>query len=198
MRWTFLLVSVFMLAGCMKPSDMQKEARYYLGDTGLMNHYEIHRSASRKLQSDSQFYIAQGHFVPVGHPYARPNVVAEEAFAAAVKVFPRVRRAEQPLGLEEALAAARLQRAHYLLYSRFASAREGVSTAEQWESSEGWGDVGIDRAVLQLILMETSTEHVVDFVTIETRGGFMQFYKANAEDLLRPPLEDYTRRLLGR
>ncbi|SDS35166.1 protein of unknown function [Halopseudomonas xinjiangensis] len=198
MRWIVLVVSVLMLAGCMKPSDMQKEARYYLGDTGLMDHYQIHRSASRTLQSDSQLYIAQGHFVPVGHPYARPNVVAEEAFAAAVQVFPLVRRAEQPLGLEEALLAARMQRAHYLMYTRFASAREGVSTTEQWERRDSWSDVGIDRAVLQLILIETSTEHVVDFVTIETRGGFLQFYKANAEDLLRPPLEDYTRRLLGR
>lgn len=197
MRWIVLVLPVVLLAACMKPSDMQKEARYYLGDTGVMNHYQIHRSANRRLQSDSRLYIAQGHFAPVGHSYARPNVVAEEAFAAAVQVFPLVRRAEQPAGLDEALAAARLQGAHYLLYARFAKAREGVSTAEQWEASGSWRDVGIDRAVLQLILMETSTEHVVDFVTIETRGGFMQFYKANAEDLLRPPLEDYTRRLLG-
>ena len=198
MRLIALIVVLVALAGCMKPSDMHREARYYLGDAGLMDHYQIHRSANRKLQSDSRLYIAQGHFVPVGHPYARPNIVAEEAFAAAVKVFPLVQRAAQPLGLEEALLAARAERSHYLLYTRFAGAREGVGSREQWESSQQWGDLGIDLAVLQLILMETSTGEIVDFVTIESRGGFLQFYKANAEDLLRAPLEDYTQRLLGR
>lgn len=198
MRWIGMMMMLIGLAGCMKPSDMQQQARHYMGDAGLMDHYRITRSATWTLQPDSHLYIAQGHFVPVGHPYSRPNVVAEEAFAAAVQVFPMVRRAERPLGLDQALDEARANRSHYLLYSRFAQARDGVSTKQQWESSRELGSVGIDRAVLQLMLMETSTQRIVDYVVIETRGGFLQFYKANPEDLLRRPLEDYTRRLLGR
>ena len=52
--------------------------------------------------------------------------------------------------------------------------------------------------VLQLMLLEVGTRHLVDFARIETRGGFLQFYKASPEDLLRPPLQDYTGQLLGR
>ncbi|HDZ54869.1 MAG TPA: DUF4823 domain-containing protein [Pseudomonas xinjiangensis] len=198
MRWIALGLCLLFLSGCMKPSDMRKEARYYLGDVGLIDSYRITRSATWTLQSDSRLYVAQGHFSPVGHPYSRPNVVAEEAFAAAVQVFPMVRRAEQPLGLEEALEAARYHDAHYLLYTRFARAKDATSTAEEWQEGRRWDDLGIDAAVLQLILMETSTQRVVDFVVIETKGGFLEFYKARPEDLLRPPLEDYTSRLLGR
>ncbi|WP_022962422.1 DUF4823 domain-containing protein [Halopseudomonas pelagia] len=198
MRWIGLLVVLSVLVGCMKPSDMQKSARYYLGDAGLMNHYQIKRNATWRLQPDSTLYIAQGHFVPVGHPYARPNVVAEEAFAAAVQVFPMPRRAEQPLGLEEALEQAYLHRSDYLLYTRFARADDAVGDAEHWNESRDLADVGLDRAVLQMMLMETSTRQLVDFAVVETRGGFLQFYQAEPEDLLRPPLEDYTRRLLGR
>lgn len=198
MRWMALGVCLLLLAACMKPSDMTQQARYYMGDTGLLDHYRITRSGNWRIQSDSQLYIAQGHFVPVGHPYSRPNVVAEEAFAAAVQVFPLVRRAELPMGLDQALAQARAQRSDYLLYSRFARARDGASTVAEWDETRRFGDLGIDRANLQLVLMETSTQRVVDFVVIESKGGFLQFYKASPEDLLRRPLEDYTRRLLGR
>lgn len=196
--WLVALLALALLVGCMKPSDLQQGARYYLGDAGLMDHYRITRNNTWVLQRDSQLYIAQGHFVPVGHPYSRPNVVAEEAFAAAVQVFPLVRRAEQPLGLDQALDQARAQRSDYLLYTRFASAEDAVGSREEWEDSRRLADVGRDRALLQLILMETSTQRVVDFVVIETKGGFLQFYKAKPEDLLRRPLEDYMRQLLGR
>lgn len=198
MRYALMLLAVFVLSGCMKPSDLQDQAGYYLGDAGVLNHYRIKRSSTWVIQSDSKLYIAQGHFVPVGNPYARPNVVAEEAFAAAVEVFPVVRRAQQPLGLEEALAEARSFGYDYLLYTRFAAADDAVGSIEEWEESGQWGDLGLDRGVLQLMLLEVGTRHLVDFARIETRGGFLQFYKASPEDLLRPPLQDYTGQLLGR
>ncbi|WP_321347612.1 DUF4823 domain-containing protein [Halopseudomonas oceani] len=198
MRKALILLGIIMLSGCMKPSDMQDQASYYLGDAGVLNHYRIQRSSTWVLQSDSKLYIAQGHFLPVGNPYARPNVVAEEAFAAAVEVFPIVRRAEQPLGLEEALTEARSYGYDYLLYTRFASAEDAVGSVEQWEDSGRWEDLGLDRAVLQLMVFEVGTRHLVDYARIETRGGFLQFYKASPDDLLRPPLQDYTGQLLGR
>ena len=198
MRYALMLLAVLLLSGCMKPSDLQDQAGYYLGDAGVLNHYRIKRSSTWVIQSDSKLYIAQGHFLPVGNPYARPNVVAEEAFAAAVEVFPVVRRAQQPLGLEEALAEARSFGYDYLLYTRFAAADDAVGSIEEWEESGQWGDLGLDRGVLQLMLLEVGTRHLVDFARIETRGGFLQFYKASPEDLLHPPLQDYTGQLLGR
>lgn len=201
MRWTAFCMVVFFLAvltGCVKPSDMQKTSRYYLGDAGLMDHYKITRQANWSLQSDSSLFIAQGHFVPVGHPYARPNVVAEEAFVAAVQVFPLVRRAEAPMGLEQALDQAYLHGMDYLLYTRFASADDQVGDREHWDESRSLGDVGVDRATLHLMLMETATRRLIDHAVIRSRGGFLQFYQTEPADLLRPPLEDYTRQLLGR
>ncbi len=201
MRWTGLVVmlsALIGLAGCVKPSDMQQSARYYLGDAGLMDHYTITRQANWSLQPDSSLFIAQGHFVPVGHPYARPNVVAEEAFAAAVQVFPLLRRAEAPMGLEQALDQAYVHKMDYLLYTRFASADDQVGDLEHWEDSGRLGDVGADRATLHLILMETATRRLIDHTVVRSRGGFLQFYQSEPADLLRPPLEDYTRRLLGR
>ena len=194
-RMTAVLALAVLVGGC-TPSQMKEEGRFYLSDAGLLDRYQITRSGNFRLQADSRLYIAQSHFVPVGHSYARPNILAEEGLAAAVQVFPMVRRAEQPLGLEEALIRARQQGLDYVLYTRFASARSSAG-AQQPPEQASEGDVGRDEVVLQLMLLEAGTERLIDFATITSRTGFLAFYKSRPEDLLREPMEDYTRQLLG-
>src|SRR5690606_1901865 len=115
MRLLGVVLAMLVLSGCMKISDMAEGTRYHLRDAGILDHSETRRSASWRLQPDSFIYIAQGHFVPPGDAYPRPNVVAEEAFKGFVEYFPMVRRSAQPLGLEEAMAQANAVGAHYLL-----------------------------------------------------------------------------------
>lgn len=194
-KGTLLLIVTLLGMGC-TPSQLKERSRYYLSDAGVLDNYQIKRSANWRLQADSTLYIAQSHFVPVGHPYARPNILAEEAFAAAVQVFPLVQRAPQPLGLEQALTAARNQGSEYVMYTRFAGADSSAGKDQTREQAEQ-GHVGRDRVVLQLMLMEVATSRMVDFVTVENRTGFLAFYKSRPEQLLREPMEDYTRQLLG-
>lgn len=197
MRNLLLLLALLSLAGCMKVSDMASSTEYYLGDAGLLDHGRTERMASRRLQQDSFIYIAQGHFVPPGHGYPRPNVVAEEAFKGFVQYFPLVRRAKQPLGLEEAMGEAREAGAHYLLYARFAYSDDRIGTEEEWEDQEALDRLGTDRAVIQLMLVETNTRFLVDTARIRSRGGFLTFYDVQPQDIIGPPLEDYARSLLG-
>ncbi|MFA5678819.1 MAG: DUF4823 domain-containing protein [Pseudomonas sp.] len=194
MRAAWVLLTTLLLVAC-TPSQMREEGRFYLSDAGLLDNYQIKRSGNWRLQADSQLYIAQSHFDPVGYAQARPNLLAEHAFAAAVEVFPLVRRAEQPLGLEQALTRARQQGLDYLLYTRFASAQASGGADQQ--TTESQRHTGRDRVVLQMLLMEASTERVVDFTTIESRTGFLNLSKSRPEDLLREPMQAYTRQLLG-
>ena len=187
------LLGVLALSAC-TPSQLRDEGRYYMSDAGLLERYQIQRSGNWRLQADSRLYIAQSHYDPVGYAHARPNILAEEAFAAAVQVFPMVRRAEQPLGLEQALTRARQEGMDYLLYTRFASARSSTR-ADHPEPPQG--TVGRDQVVLQMLLMEAGTERLVDYVTIENRTGFLNVSKSRPEDLLREPMQAYTRQLLG-
>lgn len=193
-----LVCLAVLLAGCVKPSDMQATSRYYLGDAGVLDHHRIERRANWTLQSDSRLFIAQGHYMPDGNARVRPNIVAEQAFAAAVELFPEVRRASQPLGLDEALGEARRQRMDYLLYARFASARDALGSVEQWEQQGTDAPLGTDRAVLQLTLFEAGSRRQIDHAVIRSRGGFLQLWKADPEDLLGRPLRDYLNRLLAR
>lgn len=194
---SLILLLPLALVGCMKVSDLADGAEYHLRDAGVLDHGSTERMASRRVQQDSFIYIAQGHFVPPGHGYPRPNVVAEEAFKGFVEYFPLVRRARAPLGLEAAMQQARAAGAHYLLYTRFAYSDDRIGGVEDWEDQQALDRLGTDRSVIQLMLIETSTHFLVDTARIRSRGGFLTFYDARPEDLIGPPLHDYARSLLG-
>jgi hypothetical protein len=197
MRSLIPLLALLALGGCMRVSDLADGATYQLRDAGVLDHSQTSRASSRRLQADSFIYIAQGYFAPPGDAYPRPNVVAEEAFKGFVEYFPMVRRARAPAGLEEAMVQARELGAHYLLYGRFAYADDRIGTADEWVDQEALDRLGTDRSVIQLMLIETNTRYLVDTARIRSRGGFLTFYDARAEDLLGPPLQDYARSLLG-
>ena len=191
------LLAVLTLAGCMKVSDMAEGPRHHLRDAGILDHSEARRSSPWRLQADSFIYIAQGHFVPPGDAQPRPNAVAEEAFKGFVEYFPLVRRAGQPAGLEEALAQASAAGAHYLLYLRFAAADDRIGSFDELNEQRALDRLGVDSAVVQLMLLETATRYLVDTARIRSRGGLLGVYQASPEQLLQAPLRDYARRLLG-
>ncbi|VVO39899.1 DUF4823 domain-containing protein [Pseudomonas fluorescens] len=197
MRSLVLLLAFFALGGCMKVSDLGEGARYHMSDAGLLDHSDTRRSNSIRIQPDSFIYIAQGAFAPPGDAYPRPNVVAEEAFNGFVEYFPMVRRARAPEGLDEAMSAARKAGAHYLLYTRFAKADNRIGNSDEWADQEAVDRLGIDSGVIQLMLIETSTQYLIDTARIRSRGGLLTFYDTQPEDLLGPPLEQYARSLLG-
>lgn len=197
MRWLSMLVAILALGGCMRVSDMAESAREHLSDAGILDHSQTQRSSGWRLQPDSFIYIAQGHFVPPGNGYPRPNVVAEEAFEAFVEYFPVVRRAPQPLGLEEAMAQARGAGAHYLLYTRFAAADDRIGSFDELNEQRALDRLGVDSGVVQLMLIETGTRYLVDTARIRSRGGLLNLYDAKPDQLLGPAMHDYARRLLG-
>ena len=197
MRSLVLLLASFALGGCMTVSDMAEGTRYQMSDAGLLDHSDTRRTASVRIQPDSFVFIAQGAFVPPGSAYPRPNVVAEEAFNGFVEYFPMVRRARQPEGLEQAMAEARDAGAHYLLYCRFAAADDRIGNADEWTDQQALDRLGLDSGVIQVMLIETSTQYLIDTARIKSRGGLLTFHDEKPEDLMGPPLEQYARSLLG-
>lgn len=198
MRQLLLIILAITLASCMKVSDLTAEAGYQMRDAGLLNHSEIKRKNNFRVQADSFIYISQGLFVPLGHPSADPNVVAEEAYSAFIEYFPRLQRSARPLGYAEALQAARQAGAHYLLYTRFAQGNDRIGNWDEFKTRKDTGArLGVDRGAIHLMLVEVGNGYLVDTANIRNRGGFLTFYNTKPEDLIRPPLRDYARRLLG-
>ncbi|WP_347904913.1 DUF4823 domain-containing protein [Pseudomonas purpurea] len=197
MRSLVLLLAFLALGGCMNVSDMGEGVRYHMSDAGLLDHSDSRRVNNLRIQPDSFIYIAQGAFAPPGSAYPRPNVVAEEAFKGFIEYFPMVRRARAPAGLDEAMGEARAAGAHYLLYARFAKADDRIGNSDEWLDQEAVDRLGIDSGVIQIMLIETSTQYLIDTARIKSRGGLLTFHDNKPEDLLGPPLEEYARSLLG-
>lgn len=197
MRQLVLIILTITLASCMKVSDLSVGATDQLRDVRLLNHSEIKRANNWRLQADSGIFISQGLFIPLGYSSAQVNIVAEEAFNAFVEYFPRVSRAAQPQGYDEALLAARSQGADYLLYTRFAQGNDRIGNLDQAKQLKDGARFGVDRSAIHLMLVEVASGYLVDTVNIRNRGGFLSSYNNKPEDLIRPPLRDYARRLLG-
>lgn len=191
MRSLVLLLAFLALGGCMNVSDMGEGVHYHMSDAGLLDHSDSRRVNNLRIQPDSFIYIAQGAFTPLGSAYPRPNVVAEVAFNGFIEYFPMVRRARAPEGLETAMGEARAAGAHYLLYARFAKA-----DANDWIDQEAVDHQGVDSGVIQIMLIETSTQYLIDTARIKSRSGLLVF-RNKPEDLIGPPLEQYARSLLG-
>ncbi|WP_248804622.1 DUF4823 domain-containing protein [Pseudomonas sp. MWU13-2100] len=197
MRSLVVLLAFLTLGGCMKVSDMGEGVRYEMSDAGLLDHSDTHRIHSFRLQPDSFIYIAQGSFTPPGSAYPRPNVVAEEAFNGFIEYFPMVRRARGPLGLDQAMAEARSAGAHYLLYTRFAKADDRIGNSDEWADQQSVDRLGVDTGVIQIMLIETGTQYLIDTARIKSRGGLLTFHNNKPEDLIAAPLAEYARSLLG-
>ena len=87
--------------------------------------------------------------------------------------------------------------AHYLLYLRYAAADVRIGSFDELNEQRALDRLGVDSGVVQLMLIETGTHYLVDTARIRSRGGLLGIYDARPEHLLRPPLQDYARRLLG-
>lgn len=198
MRSLVLLLALMALGGCMKVSDMGEEVRDQMSDVGLLDHSNTTRTLSIRLQPDSFIFIGQGAFIPPGKgPQPLQNVVAEEAFKSFIEYFPLVRRAQGPLGLEDAIAEARSVGADYVLYTRFARTDDRIGNTDDWYDYQALDRLGLDSGVVQMMLIETSTRYLIDTARIKSRGGLLTFYDNSPQDLLAAPMREYARSLLG-
>ncbi|MGO4324147.1 DUF4823 domain-containing protein [Pseudomonas sp. KB_12] len=197
MRSLVLLLAILALGGCMNVSDMGEGVRYHMSDAGLLDHSDSRRVNNLRIQPDSFIYIAQGSFAPPGSAYPRPNVVAEEAFNGFIEYFPMVRRARVPEGLDQAMGEARSAGAHYLLYTRFAKADNRIGNTDEWQDEEALDRLGVDTSVIQIMLIETSTQYLIDTARIKSRGGLLTLHDKQPQDLIATPLREYARSLLG-
>ena len=198
MRSLVLLLALMALGGCMNVSDMGEGVRYHMSDAGLLDHSETRRTLSIRLQPDSFIFIGQGAFVPPGEgPVPRQNAVAQQAYKSFVEYFPMVRRAQGPLGLEEAIAQARSVGADYVLYTRFARTDDRIGNGDEWYDEQAVDRLGWDSGVVQMMLIETSTRYLIDTARIKSRGGLLTFHDNSPQDLLAAPMREYARSLLG-
>ncbi|MDP1931464.1 MAG: DUF4823 domain-containing protein [Gammaproteobacteria bacterium] len=210
------LLSLCLLAlpliSCTNVQSLWLDGLAVTSQAGLTSEHRIERSGHWVLPRNTSFYVAQGEIPDL--EVLRPVVTSPDQGEAVnpwepdhlgalvareiARHFPLVLRAEQNESLFAALQSAQQHGIDYVLYPRMQHWQDGAGTwtevAESLryrESSEVADAFGLDRARLQLTLLETSSGHIMDVVSIETRGGVLTAYGGNPQRLLEAAVGRY-------
>jgi len=177
---------------------------------GLLADHSIERSSHWVLSQDVSFYVALSGLeqFPVRRPVApndlplnqpAPDDSLSVILAGEVRrQFPRVLRAERSETLFDARQSATRNRIDFVIYPRILLWEDTIGTWTEMadtlryrEGKEIQDAFGLDRARIQLTVLDTTTGRIVDVVSIQSRAGVLGLYEASPDRLLVAALGRY-------
>lgn len=190
--------------------QVYNESLALTSDAGILDDHKVERSAHWVLSQDVSFYVALSGLEQ--YPFLRPAAALDLPtlqpapddslsiiLAGEVRrLFPRVLRAERSESLFDARQSATLNRIDFVIYPRVLLWEDTVGTWSQiadtlrFRSGREVQDAfGLDRARIQLTVLDTTTGRIVDVVSIETRAGILGLYDETPDSLLVAALGQY-------
>ena len=210
----FLFLS---LAACSNTQSLRGEVSHLYNQglaltssAGILDDHEVTRSSHWVLSQDVSFYIAlsgleQYPFQRPAQPKELPSTlpVPEDSLSLLLsgevrRQFPRVLRAEGSETLFDARQSAVRNRIDFVIFPRIllwedtvGTWRELADTLRHRSGSELQDAFGLDRARIQLTVLDVTTGRVVDVVAIDTRAGLLGLYDDSPDRLLVAALGRY-------
>lgn len=182
---------------------------------GIVADHSVDRSAHWVLSQDVSFYVALSGLeqFPVLRPTAPGDLpltqpVPDDSLSAILagevrRQFPRVLRAERTETLFDARQSAARNRIDFVIYPRIllwedtiGTWTELVDTLRYRERNEIQEAFGLDRARIQLTVLDTTSGRIVDVVAIQTRAGVLGLYEETPDRLLVAALGRYVDSLI--
>jgi len=210
-----LLLSV--VTGCSNVQTLRGEVHQIYNEglsltssAGLFADHDITRSSHWVLSQDVSFYVALSGLeeFPTLRPTGPDDIPIAQATpddrlsillsAEVRRQFPRVLRAERTETLFDARQTAILNRIDFVMYPRVQLWEDTVGTWTEiadtlrYRSGQEVHDAfGLDRARIQLTVLDTTTGRIVDVVSINTRAGILGLYEETPDRLLVAALGRY-------
>ncbi len=177
---------------------------------GILDDHAVTRSSHWVLSQDVSFYIALSGLEQ--YPLLRPTQpedlpstlpVPEDSLSLLLsgevrRQFPRVLRAERSETLFDARQSGVRKRVDFVIFRRIllwedtvGTWREMADTLRHRSGNELQDAFGLDRARLQLTVLDVTTGRVVDVVAIDTRAGLLGLYDDSPDRLLVAALGRY-------
>jgi hypothetical protein len=192
------LVGALMLANlnaCTSISEIVISGR----DAAIKSSWFSHGSSSRSnrlvLSPDSQFYIARNSML------TKLNSANSDALSAVLKLaisenFPQSQIGLLPESFQQALTKAGSLGAHYLLFPSIIEweDRPGARTEHALQPSYDTNSqitpkFGLDRALVQLMIVHVVSGSVMDVIKLEASSGFLSSSSNSTESVLLPQLQ---------
>lgn len=210
MRVCFLLC-VSALSACGHVQHLYNQGIAATGATGLIPNHRVERNTNWVLGQDTSFYVALSGLAAMQEAVLNHDnaVVEPGAFYVEDQVadllanqisrqFPRVMRASGTETLFDARQSALENRIDFVIYPRVYVWEDTVGTWSELANSLRYRKAtdmgaafGLDRAQLQLTLLDASSGRILDVVTIDTRAGVINLYEENPQRLLASAVGRY-------
>tara|TARA_R100001377_G_scaffold43961_1_gene24984 strand:+ start:1478 stop:2134 length:657 start_codon:yes stop_codon:yes gene_type:complete len=207
----FFLLCVSALSACGHVHHLYNQGVAATGATGLIPDHSVARNSNWVLGQDTSFYVAlsglaamqeavlnQNNAVLEPGAYYVEDQVADLLTSQISRQFPRVMRAADTQTLFDARQSALDNRIDFVIYPRVYVWEDTVGTWSEIASAlrnrkatDMGAAFGLDRARLQLTLLDASSGRILDVVTIDTRAGVINLYEENPQRLLASAVGRY-------
>jgi hypothetical protein len=215
MRVCFL-ISMCTLSACGHVQHIYNQGVAATGATGLIPDHRVDRNSNWVLGQDTSFYVALSGLAAIQEAVINHDnaVVEPGAFYVEDQVadlladqisrqFPRVMRAVGTETLFDARRSALNNRIDFVIYPRVYVWEDTVGTWSELASAlrhrkatDMSAAFGLDRARLQLTLLDATSGRILDVVTIDTRAGVINLYEENPQRLLASAVGRYVNSLV--
>jgi len=157
---------------------------------GLLANHKIDRTNHWVLPVDSSFYVAVNS---IGSEYGDTIgvKVSEIIHQEVSKRFHSVMKADAAESLDYAKNSANLNGLDYLVYPNIFVWRDTPGTwteigqlLRSSSSSAIVNEFGLNRVMVQIVLLESSTGLVIDIASIESQSGLLTLYEESPDSLL--------------
>ena len=199
------------LSACGHVQHIYNQGVAATGATGLIADHHVERTSNWVLGQDTSFYVALSGLAAmqdavINHDNA---VMDPDAFYVEDQVadlltnqisqqFPRVMRASGTETLFDARQSAIDNRIDFVIYPRIYVWEDTVGTWSEManalryrKATDMSSSFGLDRARLQLTLLDATSGRILDVVTIDTRAGVINLYEENPQRLLASAVGRY-------
>ena len=208
-----LFLCACLLSACAHVHHLYNQGVSATGATGLVPNHRVTRNGNWVLGQDTSFYVALSGLTELdttvlNRPDDLENAqedlalvedqVADLLTSEISRQFPRVMRAVGTESLFDARQSALSNRIDFVVYPRVYLWEDTIGTwtemanALRYRKPDRMDDsFGLDRARLQLTLMDVTSGRILDVVSIDTRAGLLGLYEEPPERLLVSAVGQY-------
>ncbi|MDO8271295.1 MAG: DUF4823 domain-containing protein [Gammaproteobacteria bacterium] len=209
LKFPLLAICIAPLLSCTGMQALYNDGVAFSDHIGLTSDHQVERNAHWVLSQDTSFYVAMSGInelialtVPTALPATvdtnPPDQVSDLLMSEIGLRFPRVMRAGEVESIFSARQSAASSGLDYVVYPRLLLWEDTAGTWSEIADTLRYTDspalldgFGLDRARLQLTLLEVNSGRIMDVVAIDSRGGLLALYQENPQRLLASALGRY-------
>jgi hypothetical protein len=192
-----MLFSLLVLSSCSTLNSVYYESHQLAQAAGLVSLNQVNRTSRWVLARDSSFYIAKNTDLA--------SLSAESASGLSQIIehavgnhFSAIRSGLYPESIENSLASAQMAGSQFVIYpklmvwdDKLGTWTEILNSLRNKSNQQILAEIGLDRAAVQIIILDVANEELVDFVLVEAGSGLFSLYGDNPSSLIMSPLSEF-------